>query len=47
MDFNRYEEVAIFDDMELHRKFPDNLFVASDTTKLALTMAIERTGSGR
>ncbi len=44
MGLNLYQEVAIFDDMELHRKFPDNLFVASDTTKMALMLAIERTG---
>jgi spermidine synthase len=44
MGLNLYQEVAIFDDMELHRKFPENLFIASDTTKMALSLAIERSG---
>jgi spermidine synthase len=46
MGLNLYQEVSIFDDMELHRKYPDNLFIASDTTKMVLMLAIERTGSG-
>jgi spermidine synthase len=46
MGLNLYQEVPIFDDMQVYRKFPDDLFAASDTTRQALRSAIQRTGSG-
>lgn len=42
---NLYQENLIFDDMELYRKFPEELFVASDERKQSLRLAIERTQS--
>jgi spermidine synthase len=42
MSPNLYQEVAIFNEMEVYRKFPGDLFVATDITKKALVSAIDR-----
>ena len=39
---NLYQEVAIFDDMQSYRKYPDDIFVVSDENKRALVLAMER-----
>ena len=47
MSPNLYEEVAIFNEMELYRQFPRSLFVASDASEQALRQAIDRPFSSR
>jgi spermidine synthase len=39
---NLYQEVAIFDDMQTYRKYPDDIFIVSDENKRALVLAMER-----
>jgi spermidine synthase len=46
MGLNLYRSVDIYDDMTRYRKFPDELFVASDERKRALRKALERDESG-
>ena len=47
MNPNLYQEEPIFDDMETYRRYPKDLFIASDATKAALVVAIERGKTGR
>jgi len=47
MSPNIYREHSIFDEMVAYRKFPEDLFVASDDGKLALRAAIERSKAGK
>jgi spermidine synthase len=47
MSPNLYHEHSIYDEMVAYRKFPEDLFVASDDCKLALRAAIERSKAGK
>jgi spermidine synthase len=47
MNPNLYQEESIFDDMETYRRYPKDLFIASNATEAALVVAIERGKSGR
>jgi spermidine synthase len=47
MSPNLYHEHSIYDEMVAYRKFPEDLFVASDDCKLALKAAIEHPKSGK
>jgi spermidine synthase len=42
MGLNLYQEESIFDDMETFRRYPKDLFIASDESEKALLFAIER-----
>ncbi len=42
MNPNLYHEEAIFDDMEIYRRYPRDLFVTSSGTEKTLLLAIER-----
>ncbi|HXD01425.1 MAG TPA: fused MFS/spermidine synthase [Verrucomicrobiae bacterium] len=42
MNPNLYREEAIFDDMEIYRRYPKDLFIATNGTEKALLLAIER-----
>src|SRR5262245_380586 len=46
MGLNLYRSVDIYDDMTTYRKFPGDLFVASDERKQALRKALEHDKSG-
>ena len=47
MSPNIYREHSIFDEMVTYRKFPEDLFVASDDCKLVLKAAIEHSKAGK
>jgi hypothetical protein len=42
MGFNLYQSEAIYADMLHYSQYPDDLFVGSDQTKMALRNAIAR-----
>ncbi len=46
MNPNLYHEEAIFDDMEIYRRYPRDLFVTSGGTEKALLLAMERSKPG-
>jgi spermidine synthase len=46
MNPNLYREEAIFDDMEIYRRYPKDLFIATNRTEKALLLAIERSKPG-
>ena len=41
MGLNSYDEKYIYDDMLVHRKYPENLFIASDESKNTLMQALQ------
>ncbi len=46
MGLNLYQEGTIYDEMLRYRRFPDDLFVASDPTREALRLAVMRKQAG-